>query len=181
MRVDLVQKARNGDQRAFEELATAAVDRLYATAALILHDRTLGEDAVQETLLRAWRSLPQLRDPERFDAWLRGILVHACMDVARSARHDRQVRELPMNVADRSDFATAVAERDAIAKAFAVLSPDHRAAFVLRHFDGLSVGEIAEILRVPLGTAKSRLHYADQAMVGAMNADARVAPAGGVS
>jgi RNA polymerase sigma-70 factor (ECF subfamily) len=181
MRVDLVQKARSGDQRAFEELATAAVDRLYATAALILHDRTLGEDAVQETLLRAWRSLPQLRDPERFEAWLRGILVHACMDVARLARHDRQIRELPMNVADGSDFATAVADRDVIAKAFYGLSPDHRAAFVLRHFDGLSVPEIAQILQVPLGTAKSRLHYADQAMVGAMDADARLASAGGIS
>jgi RNA polymerase sigma-70 factor (ECF subfamily) len=157
------------------------VDRCFATAALILHDRTLAEDAVQETLLRAWRSLPQLRDPERYDAWLRGILVHACMDVARLARHDRQVRELPMNAPDGSDFATAIAERDAIAKAFDGLSPDHRAAFVLRHFDGLSVPEIAQILRIPLGTAKSRLHYADQAMVGAMDADARLAPAGGVS
>jgi RNA polymerase sigma-70 factor (ECF subfamily) len=181
MRVDLVQKARSGDQRAFEELASAAVDRLYATAALILHDRTLGEDAVQETLLRAWRSLPQLRDPDRFEPWLRGILVHACMDVARLARHDRQVRVLPMNVSDGSDFATAIADRDAIAKAFDQLSPGHRAAFVLRHFEGLSVREIAQILRVPLGTAKSRLHYADQAMVGAMDADARLAPAGGVS
>lgn len=60
---DLVRRAQHGDRRAFEDLLEGNVDRLYATAALILHDRTLAEDAVQEALIRAWRSLPHLRDP----------------------------------------------------------------------------------------------------------------------
>jgi RNA polymerase sigma-70 factor (ECF subfamily) len=83
---ELVDRARHGDHGAFEVLIAAAVDRLYGAATLILHDRTLAEEAVQETMIRAWRDLPRLRDAERFDAWLRRILVHACMDVARSER-----------------------------------------------------------------------------------------------
>lgn len=181
MTVNLVRAAQMGDQRAFEALANASVDRLYAIARLVLHDGTLAEDAVQETLVRAWRSLKQLRDPELFDAWLRGVLVHACIDAARSAKHDRQVRELPMDVADGSDFTTEVAERDAVSKAFVALSPIHRAAFILRHYQGQSIPEIAKTLGVPLGTAKSRVHYAEQAMARAMDADARWAPAGGAA
>jgi RNA polymerase sigma-70 factor, ECF subfamily len=179
--VDVVRAAQMGDQQAFETLANASVDRLYAIASLVLHDRSLAEDAVQEALVRAWRSLKQLRDPELFDAWLRGVLVHACIDAARFAKHERQVRELPMDVSDGSDFATQIVDRDAVSRAFASLSPIHRAAFVLRHYQGQSIPEIAKTLAVPLGTAKSRVHYAEQAMARAMDADARWAPAGGAA
>ena len=94
MSADLVRLARDGDRMAFEALAESNLDRLYATAALILHDRTLAEDAVQETLIRAWRSLPRLRDPERYEPWLQRVLVHACIDVARGERHRRTEQEL---------------------------------------------------------------------------------------
>lgn len=181
MTAELVRMAQAGNSSAFEDLVSRRIDRLYATASLILHDRTLGEDAVQEALVRAWRSLPGLRDPERFDGWLRRLLVHACIDLARSARRHRTELPLPDVVVDHGDLEVALADRDAVERAFATLTDDHRAAFVLRHYLGLSVAEVAEALRVPLGTAKSRLHYAERAMAAAMEADSRVAPEGGVA
>ncbi len=181
MSVDLVERAKRGDSRAFEALLEERMPRLYSTAALILHDRTLAEDAVQEALVRAWRSLPGLRDPERFDAWLRRLLVHACIDAARAARDERKVHELPLGLAASGNFENTIAERDAMARAFAVLTPTHRAAFVLRHYLGESVQDVADTLRIPLGTAKSRLHHAERAMSTALEADMRWSLEGGVA
>jgi RNA polymerase sigma-70 factor (ECF subfamily) len=147
----------------------------------MLHDRSLAEDAVQETLIRTWRSLRQLRDPEHFESWQRRVLVHACIDIARASRWRGAERELPADLADPGDLEVLTANRDAVVRAYQTLSGAHRAAFVLRHYDGLTVPEIAETLGVPLGTAKSRLHYAEQAMARAMDADTRWAPEGGTA
>ena len=181
MQRELVQQARRGDDGAFEVLISSAADRLYATATLILHDRTLAEDAVQETMIRAWRDLPRLRDVDRFDAWLRRVLVHTCLDLARSARHPRSELQLGPDVASSHDFARQLADRDAVSLAFAELVPMHRAILVLRHYLGLSVPEVADALRLPLGTAKSRLSRAEAAMREALETDGRLAVEGGAA
>jgi RNA polymerase sigma-70 factor (ECF subfamily) len=178
---ELIRLAQGGDRVAFGRIAEAELDRLYALAVLVLHDPTLAEDAVQETLVRAWRSLPRLREPDRFDAWLRRVCVHACIDAARAGRHRRTERELPLELPEPGDLETLTAERDAVTRAFLALSPAHRAAFVLRHYHGRSVAEVADALHVPLGTAKSRIHYAEQAMARAMDADAAWATVGGAA
>jgi RNA polymerase sigma-70 factor (ECF subfamily) len=176
-----VRHAQGGDQVAFGQLVEAELDRLYAMAVLVLHDPTLAEDAVQETLVRAWRSLPRLRDPDLFEAWLRRVCVHACIDAARAERHRRTERELPLEMPGAADLETMTAERDSVTRAFLTLSCAHRAAFVLRHYYGHSVAEVADALHVPLGTAKSRIHYAEQAMARAMDADAAWATVGGAA
>lgn len=181
MSVELVRLAQHGDRAAFETLAEAELDHLYLTATLVLHDATLAEDAVQEALVRAWRSLPKLRDPERFESWLRRVLIHACVDAARGTGRRRRELELPAVLADPRDFASEIADRDEVASAFTALSPAHRAALVLRHYHGHSMAEVAQALHIPVGTAKSRLHYAERAMVRALNADARWARAGGIA
>ena len=84
--VDLVERAARGDRDAFDLLVSDAVDRLYAMARLILRDADLAEDAVQEALIHCWRELPRLRDPERFEAWLRRMVVNACYDEGRKTR-----------------------------------------------------------------------------------------------
>ena len=94
MQRDLVERARKGDHDAFAELAGAAISRLDAAAWLILRDPEQAKDAVQNTLVRAWRDLPTLRDPDLFDAWVHRMLVNACIDEARRLRRHRVDVEL---------------------------------------------------------------------------------------
>ena len=90
----LVERARGGDHDAFTELARGAVTRLDRAARLILRDPELARDAVQEALIRAWRDVRGLRDPDRFDAWLHRLTVNACLDMARHRR--RRVIEVEL-------------------------------------------------------------------------------------
>jgi len=82
----IVEQAAGGDRDAFGALARVHADRLYAIALRILHDTGRSEDAVQQTLVNAWRELPRLRAPDRFDVWLQRILINACYEEARSTR-----------------------------------------------------------------------------------------------
>ena len=174
MQVALVERARAGDEEAFASLARAAGDRLLAIAYRILRDLGLAEDAVQQTLVLAWRELPTLRDVDRFDAWLRRLLVNACY---REARHGRRwatnVRALPIDQPGSTDDYNAVVERDQLERGFRRLPPEQRAVFVFHHYLGLTLIEVAAELGVPLGTVKSRLHYATNTLRAAMEADLR--------
>ncbi len=140
----LVDLARRGDEEAFTDLARAVGDRLMAIAYRILRDADRAEDAVQQALVIAWRELPTLRDPDRFDAWLRRILVNACYAEAR--RHRRwaaNIRVLPVDGPDGRDDMSTVVERDRLERGFRRLSPEQRAIFVLHHDLGLTLAEIA--------------------------------------
>jgi RNA polymerase sigma-70 factor, ECF subfamily len=175
MRRDLVEAAGRGDHEAFEILATSAGDRLYAVARLILRSSDLAEDAVQEALIRAWRSLPSLRDPDKFDAWLHRLVVNACADQGRQMRRWSQaVRPLPLD-ASIGDDTGSIADREQLERGFGRLKPEQRAVVVLHYYSGFSAAEIAGILDIPEGTARSRLHYATEAMRAALEADARQA------
>ncbi len=173
MRRDLVEAARRGDHEAFEVLATSAADRLYAVARLILRATDLAEDAVQEALVRAWQQLPSLRDPDRFDAWLYRLVVNACADQGRQLRRwSQEVRPLSVEPSI-SDDTGVVADREQLERGFRRLKPEQRAVVVLHHYSGFSAAEIAHILGLPEGTARSRLYYATEAMRAALEADAR--------
>ena len=163
--VTLVEAAASGDSDAFAALASARVNRLYATATLMLRNRSRAEDAVQEALVRAWRDLPSLRDLERFDAWLRRLLVRACYDEARrNRRHRGNVTLLPHHEPTIPDSSHALADRDEMDAALMRLSTDHRAIVIHHYYLGLSLSEIADAFDIPLGTAKSRLHHARLAL-----------------
>ena len=155
----LVERARRGDRQAFAELVRAFGARLDATARLILRDPDLVQDAVQDTLIRAWRSLPGLRDPATFDHWLHSLVAHACIDLARKRR--RRVVEVelsPLDFAESLDAAAQVADRDLLARALARLEPEQRAILVLHFYLDLPLPKVARLLGIPGGTAKSRLH-----------------------
>ena len=153
----------------------AAGDRLYAIATLILRDRQRAEDAVQEALVHAWRELPRLRDPDRFDAWLHRLLVNACADEGRYQRRwsteVRMIRSEPTT----DDGANSLADRDQLERGFRRLKPEQRTIVVLHFYLGLPVPEIAQTLGIPAGTVKSRLHYATSTLRAALDADARLA------
>ncbi len=175
---DLVERARKGDHDAFAELAGAAISRLDATAWLLLRDADRATDAVQNALVRAWRDLPTLRDPDRFDAWLRRLVVNACIDEIRRTRRSR----LDVDVSDISDppfvsdETSAIADRDQLERAFSRLDPDERAVIVLHHYLDLPLPEVAATLGIPLGTTKSRLYRGLREMRAALDADARPGP-----
>ncbi len=162
---DLVEQARRGDREAFAVLVHQVSDSLYAVAYRILRDPSLAEDALQNALVLAWRRIPHLREPERFEAWIHRILVHACYDESQRARQwTANVRVLPMDGPSTPDGSAAVADRDELERAFRRLPVDQRAVFVLHHYLGLPLVEIAELLEIPAGTARSRLHYATRAL-----------------
>lgn len=174
MQAALVERARAGDEEAFASLARGAGDRLLAIAYRILRDLGLAEDAVQQALVLAWRELPSLRDVDRFDAWLHRLLVNACYREARRGhRWATNVRVLPVDGPVGPDELVSVVARDQLDRGFRRLPTEQRAIFVFHHYLGLTLGEIAEQLDVPLGTVKSRLHYATGTLRAALEADLR--------
>jgi len=161
----LVEQARGGDREAFAVLARAAATRLDAAARLILRDREQARDAVQEALIRAWRDLPGLRDPDRFDAWLYRLLSNAAIDEARRRR--RRIIEVDITttaMAVYDDPVVTFADRDALDRALAELAPEHRALVVLHYYLGLPLPEAAAAMGISLGAAKSRLHRSISAL-----------------
>jgi RNA polymerase sigma-70 factor (ECF subfamily) len=157
----LVERARQGDQVAFAALLDAALGRLDGAARLIVRDPDLARDAVQDACIRAWRDLPGLRDPDRFDGWLHRLTVNACLDqLRRRRRRPIEVEITPIDVPATQDPTGTMADRMALEAALARLSPNHRAVVVMHYYLGMPLPEVAASLRIPNGTAKSRLHHA---------------------
>ncbi len=177
---DLVERARRGDREAFTVLVHQVSDVLYSVAFRILRDSGRAEDALQNALVLAWKRLPHLRDADRFEAWIHRILVHACYDESQRARQwTANVRFLPIDGPSTPDVTDAVADRDELERAFRRLPIDQRAVFVLHHYLGLPLVEIADMLEIPAGTARSRLHYAISGLRDAMTAEREPAVHGG--
>jgi RNA polymerase sigma-70 factor (ECF subfamily) len=172
---DLVIRAREGDREAFSQLAARSIGRLTAVARLVLRDEYAAQDAVQEALVEAWRSLRGLREPDRFDAWMRRLLVRACFKAGR--RHKRvSAVEIRLTPADEPAVTGAESNldiHDQLERALARLSREHRAAVVLVYYLDLPLADAAQAMGVPLGTVKSRLNRATQALRAAIEADER--------
>ena len=178
MQRDLVERAMAGDHDAFEELTRVAIRRLFVVARLILRDDLKAEDATQEALTAAWRRLPGLRDPDRFGPWLHRLLVNACYREARRSgrRQSIEVHIDPLVLPDAgaaTDTIAELANRDQVERGFRRLDVDQRTVLVMHYYLGFSLDEAAEVLGVPPGTVRSRLHRAIEAMRAALEADAR--------
>ena len=178
MQRDLVVQAMTGDHDAFEQLARAEIRRLHAVARLILRDDGKAEEATQEALMAAWRRLPGLRDPNRFGPWLNRLLVNACYREARRSgrRQTSEVHIDPLVLPDASnslETGADLANRDQLERGFRRLDVDQRTVLVMHYYLGFSLDEAAEVLGVPPGTVRSRLHRAINAMRAVLEADAR--------
>jgi RNA polymerase sigma-70 factor, ECF subfamily len=169
----LVEQAQRGDREAFTSLAFELSDRLFAVAHRILRDFDGAGDVLQVTLLRIWRDLPSLRDPDHLDGWAYRVLVRACHDQLRRQRRQAPALHLLATDETQQDSSNALANREELERAFRTLSSEHRAAIVLQYYRGLTLTEIAEVLHVPIGTVRSRLHYAKRALRSAIEAEAR--------
>ena len=172
----LVELAQRGDEDAFEALVRATGDRCVGIAYRILRDVDLAEDAVQSAYVSAWRDLKSLREPDRFEPWLHRTLTRACYEEARkSRRFAANIRALPIESSYSPDDVLQVVDRDQLDRGIRRLSVEQRAVLVFHHYLGLTLPEIADRLDIPIGTAKSRLHHATNAMRAALDADSRTA------
>ena len=171
---DLVEQARKGDREAFAVLVHQVSDSLYSVAYRILRDTGLAEDVLQNALVLAWRRLPKLRDLDRFEAWIHRILVHACYDESQRTRSWRGSTVLPIELAGVTDETSQIADRDELERAFRWLTIEQRAVFVLHHYLGLPLVEVADLLGIPAGTVRSRLHYATRSLRVAIEAGAAI-------
>ena len=157
----LVERARHGDPDAFATLVRTTIARLDTAARPHPRDPDLARDAVEDGLVRAWRDLPGLRDPDRFDAWLYRLTVHACFDIGRRRRRRPiEVEITALETPSVADTAGALADRDQVEGVLRRLDDRGRAIVVLHYYLGLPLTEVALTLGIPLGTVKSRLHRA---------------------
>src|SRR4029079_18792457 len=154
MSVEEVERAMRGDHDAFGALIGASANRMYALASLILRDSDRAQDATQEAVVRAWRELPRLRDPERFEAWLHRMVVNACYDEGRRTRRRAEVSLIHLAEHQTDDTTTRF---DASERTHLAVRPpplDQRTTLVLQHQFGMTHGDIAETLGIPIGTVK---------------------------
>jgi RNA polymerase sigma factor (sigma-70 family) len=180
---DLVERARGGDHLAFQALLEGRLAGLLRLAAAILGDDDDARDAVQQASLQAWRELPRLREPARFEAWLGRILTNACRTMLRGRRR-RHVREISVaSLDDASGLAltgrtsSGLAERsgeiEIVSRAFDRLSADERILLALHHLEGRSIAETASIAGISVATAKWRLHMARASLERALEVEQR--------
>ena len=175
-----MELARKGDRVAFGELAITLGDRLHAVAHRILRDRELAGDVTQQALVKIWQELPRLRDADLFAGWSYRVLVNTCRDEMRKRRPSADLSLLE-NDAWMPDASISVADRDQLDRAFRRLTVDQRSVVILHYYLDYSLIEIATIVDVPVGTVRSRLHYARRALRAAIEADRRPVLTGGRS
>lgn len=176
----LVERAQAGDQMAFEALVRPRLHRLLRLAISIVSNDADASDAVQEACLHAWRELPRLREPDRFEAWLWQIAINACRTALRSRRRTF-VREIAVDQTPvggelahpGAPLGDDLSTIDLVQRAFRRLDPDKRAILVLHHVEGRSITDMAALLGIPEGTAKWRLFSARKALTRALEVERR--------
>lgn len=177
----LVERARRGDEPAFEALVAPRIEPSFRRAFAILGNDSDARDAIQDALLDAWQGIHALRQADRFDAWLGRIVLNACRAVGRRRGRSR-VREIQLDVVDDALPAECSAEGglenqdaglDELERAFERLPVSQRAILVLHHLEHRSVGEIAAALGIPAGTVMWRLHRARTALAHALEEERR--------
>lgn len=167
---ELVRGARLGNGDAFAALVEPHLARALSSATLILGSAQDGADVVQESLESAWRGLPQLRHPDAFGAWFRRQVVRTAW---RMARRRRAALSVPEAWADPVDHIEESLSRRSLARAFAALGHADRVVLTLRYHWALPTAETADLLGVPEGTVKSRVHHAIERLRAAYDAEER--------
>lgn len=146
-----IHYAIKGDKNAYSKLILDIEGKLYRISKSVLKEDADCMDAIQEALLRAWLKLPSLRDPSLFEHWLARILIHECYRIAKK----RKSFNLAIQLVDSS--SPDPAEHMIMEEAIYSLNINQRVPLVLHHIIGYKVHEIARMLKIPIGTVKSRL------------------------
>jgi RNA polymerase sigma-70 factor, ECF subfamily len=159
----MVRACLDGDNAAFGSLVQKYSGKLYNAAYRITRGREDAVDATQAAFVKAYEKLPSFDFNHRFFSWIYRIALNEALDIAGRRRREAGLDDAPEPVGGDIEDEYAEVERSRfVQRALMELPPDGRALIVLRHFQGLSYGDIAEILRVPEKTVKSRLFTARQ-------------------
>jgi RNA polymerase sigma-70 factor (ECF subfamily) len=149
-----VRAAQRGDPMAMDALVDALMPYVGQICGAIALEH--GEDAAQNTLIAVLRKLRSLSEPAAVRSWVRTIATREAVRVARRARAEQPLAEMADVAARTGDPITAMEIRDQLER----LEPQQRAVLVLRDLEGLSEAEVGQLLELPPGTVKSRLHRA---------------------
>ena len=178
----LVQRAQQGDKRAFEMLVIKYQRRIERLIARMVRDVDLVQDIAQESFIRAYRALPQFRGDSAFYTWLYRIAVNTAKKALGDLKRDPLVTESALAGAGDDDDETYRGERElsdgatpesllaskeiaeTVNAAIEAWSEDLRQAITLREIEGLSYEEIAEMMNCPIGTVRSRIFRAREAI-----------------
>lgn len=163
-RLSMVEREEADGAGDYVRAAREHVGDAYRLAGYLLGDATEAQDAVQDALVKAWRGWSDLRDRDAFGPWFDRIVVNVCRDRMRRHRTLRMVDLEAAGEIESADVFGSMLASDEVAGAVGRLGVDQRIVIALRFWQDLSLDQVAERLDVPLGTVKSRLHYALQAL-----------------
>ena len=166
----LVAQAKAGDSEAFARLVEPYLPAALSCARLILGGSGDASDVVQDALVSAWRDLPHLREPSAFAAWFRQHVIRRALRTARRGRSPVSLHDAWVDPIDHLERALASRQ---LQRAFEILETDDRVVLTLHYHLGLTNQEAARLLKVPVGTVKSRLHYALRRLRAAYDAEER--------
>jgi RNA polymerase sigma-70 factor (ECF subfamily) len=167
---DAIRRFLEGDQEAFSQIVREWERRIYNLALRFLGNREDAQDAVQDTFISVFKSLPSLRDPGSFPTWLYRITLNHCrmrwrnrdldvsLDEPISGEDDGSIGSLKSDTGN-AHCADRLVTVDLIRKALMGLSEEHRSAIILKEYLGLSLEEVSNVMKCPLSTAKSRLYH----------------------
>jgi RNA polymerase sigma-70 factor, ECF subfamily len=166
---ELIERAKAGDANAFGALVERYQRRVVGVAMAVVHDQEDALELAQETFVRAFENIAKFESRSSFSTWLYRIAANIAIDFRRRERRhptlrgeeaETEIQRLPSRIGDSFKEAQRSELARRIADALGQLTPEHRAAILLREVEGLSYDEISDVLQCPRGTVMSRLHYA---------------------
>jgi RNA polymerase sigma factor (sigma-70 family) len=166
----LVERALRGERAAFDRLVEPYLAAALGAARLISGDEADAADAVQDALLTSWQALESLREPDAFAAWFRKIVIRSAI---RSLRRRGPVLELDLEAPGPTDSIEREFDRRQLARAFARLDSKDRVLLTLHHYWQMPVSESAQLLGLPEGTVRSRVHHALRRLRASYDAEVR--------
>ncbi len=182
---ELIKKAAQGDQDAFAQLLELHQNKVYGLALRLVNSPEDAMDLTQETFFNAWRGLPNFHFESKFSTWLYRLTTNAAIDFLRREKRRRGLAVVPLSTEDDPDRVSDIPDRrftpqdelerkefqEAVSRGLGKLSDEHRQVLVLRELNGLSYGEIAQVLGIEEGTVKSRIYRARMALRKVLLAD----------
>lgn len=154
-----LEKAINGDKEAFSRVIIQNKEAMYKTAIVILRNEDDAYDAIQDSLIKMYKSIQNLQNAEAFKSWSRKIIINSCYDIISKNKKVIDINSKLIDTYEETREDTYECE-DEVVKILDQIEPDLRLTAILYYYNDLSIKEIAKIINIPEGTVKSRLSRA---------------------